>query len=284
MHKQVWHTRFHTNRPLAAFPYPLHVAVDLVDEPSYGNRGSDRHELTRCLFKYSLRGEGRFEDASGSYAVPAGSAFLCEVANPRVRYYYPESSMDPWRFIFFAFENANQMVEELLSHFGPIYRIPRRTPIIQQFMRYRHHAGEVFDLSTGEASSLVSDLLATLVSAATPDPRSTGGGKLIKRTRRIVSNHLEAPFDTSELACRLGISREHLCRVFKLETGMTPLAYIANEKTAHAAQLLKQTSLSIKEIAGRLGHDNSSHFARFFRRITGFSPSEYRLSGTTWVG
>ena len=47
---------------------------------------------------------------------------------------------------------------------------------------------------------------------------------------------------------------------------------------ARAAQLLKETRLSIGEIAAQVSYDNQLHFSRAFKNVHGVSPREYRAT------
>lgn len=77
----------------------------------------------------------------------------------------------------------------------------------------------------------------------------------------------------AEIAC---ISRDHLIRLFKKETGVTPIQYISNKKMEKAQLLLVSGNMSIKEIAYMLSYDDLSYFNRLFKKNTGVSPTEYR--------
>ncbi len=71
-------------------------------------------------------------------------------------------------------------------------------------------------------------------------------------------------------------TKSHLIRSFKLEYGMTPYHYLLERKVSTAKQLLKNTAMSITEIAHQLGFGNCHYFSAFFSQRVGMSPSEYR--------
>lgn len=74
----------------------------------------------------------------------------------------------------------------------------------------------------------------------------------------------------------LGYSYAHLCRVFKREYGIAPLRYVNALRIERAKLLLRDTELTVSEVAERTGFDNLSYFSRLFSRIAGISPSAYR--------
>jgi hypothetical protein len=74
-----WQVRYQTFRPMATMPRMLSVARERALDATYRNDGRLRQSEQHCVFQYTISGEGRFRDASGTYVVPAGQGFLCAV-------------------------------------------------------------------------------------------------------------------------------------------------------------------------------------------------------------
>lgn len=79
--------------------------------------------------------------------------------------------------------------------------------------------------------------------------------------------------DISEL---LNISNQSLIKIFKKYLHRTPLRWINLFRVSKAKELLKYTSLSIKEITYEVGFENPYYFCRFFKKIENMTPSEFR--------
>lgn len=77
----------------------------------------------------------------------------------------------------------------------------------------------------------------------------------------------------AEIVC---LSRDHFIRLFKKETGLTPIQYISIKKMEKAQLLLVSGNMSIKEIAFMLSYEDHSYFIRLFKKITGKTPQDYR--------
>lgn len=96
--------------------------------------------------------------------------------------------------------------------------------------------------------------------------------------RRVIE-HLERTTqdfpDLSALAKRAGLSRFHFIRVFKAETGLTPVKYVEQCKIGQAKALIEAADLSLAEIADRLGFSDQSHLTRRFRTVVGCTPASY---------
>jgi YesN/AraC family two-component response regulator len=80
------------------------------------------------------------------------------------------------------------------------------------------------------------------------------------------------------LARQLGISTEHLCRLMKQHTEKSIRWHVNATRIRHSQQLLRETTLTMKEIASQVGYQHTTQFDRHFRRVRGFTPTEYRRS------
>jgi signal transduction histidine kinase/ligand-binding sensor domain-containing protein/DNA-binding NarL/FixJ family response regulator len=93
----------------------------------------------------------------------------------------------------------------------------------------------------------------------------------------IVKENITNPdFDVSVIYQHLGMSRANFYRKVKLVTGLSPIELIKNIRVEAAAVLLLDKSLSISDVAQRVGFSSGSYFARTFKSIHGISPTEYQ--------
>ncbi len=88
--------------------------------------------------------------------------------------------------------------------------------------------------------------------------------------------NLEKSLKVEAVAKAVKITPEHLIRVFKNETGKTPLRYINEMKIERAKALLKEGNLTVGQVAYRLGYKSLPHFSRLFREFVQRTPNEYK--------
>jgi AraC-like DNA-binding protein len=81
----------------------------------------------------------------------------------------------------------------------------------------------------------------------------------------------------SDYADQLAVSPNHLNKCIKSVTGKSAQDLLNEMILLEVKTLLKQTDLSISEIAFKVGKEDPSDFSKFFRTKTGCTPSEYRL-------
>jgi AraC-like DNA-binding protein len=105
----------------------------------------------------------------------------------------------------------------------------------------------------------------------------------VGRVISYLENHYDRPTELADLEKLVGRSTRTLLRRFNQATGLTPMQYLLRVRVARSCGLLAGGSLSITEIAGRVGFDDSNYFARQFRQVMGMSPSEYRRNTTAPV-
>ena len=91
-----------------------------------------------------------------------------------------------------------------------------------------------------------------------------------------ISIHPEADIDIHALACELGYADYYFSKKFKLETGITIKEFIKRQKIERAKTLLKNQTLSIQEIADKLGFHSQNYFGKQFKLFVGMTPTEYR--------
>lgn len=95
---------------------------------------------------------------------------------------------------------------------------------------------------------------------------------------QFMSDHLESPAESGEVAAHAGISRRQLERLFRRYVGQSPAQFYLDLRVSRAHALLNETSLSVAEIAAATGFASSSQLSTRFRKRFGRSPGAYRKS------
>jgi AraC-like DNA-binding protein len=277
-----WQIQYQTTHLLSSLPRLRMAASETVDGPAYRLCGRFRSAETHCLFKYTLKGEGVFEDQNGAHLMTPGHGFLCEIADPRTAYYYPKNGSEPWAFAWVAFDGpaARAMVADIVKRYGAIFKIAPDAPELQRIFRMAASGDQTLDISPAWGARLVLDLLTALALGKEADSASQKKGSvLLRRAQEIVAASQTRNLNVTELAQRLHVSREHLTRHFQKELAITPHDFISRRKILGACHLLKETALNNKEIAARLGYLEAAHFSRTFKRLTHMTPTQFRLVG-----
>lgn len=98
----------------------------------------------------------------------------------------------------------------------------------------------------------------------------------VRRMQNYIAIHYAKNISLEDLARAAVYSPWHALRAFSKLTGSTPFAYIRKVRLANAAKLLRDTSLSVMDIALQSGFDSHEGFLKAFSREFHITPSAYR--------
>ncbi|OPH50670.1 DNA-binding response regulator [Paenibacillus ferrarius] len=93
---------------------------------------------------------------------------------------------------------------------------------------------------------------------------------------KLLHDHPAAEWSVSDVAGQVGLSRSHFSILFKKALGDSFVAFQYKRKLKLAYGLLKDTTLTMQDIAERTGLGDSKYFSKWFKRCTGQTPSHYR--------
>ena len=100
--------------------------------------------------------------------------------------------------------------------------------------------------------------------------------KLLQRLLNVFENHIEEPdFTTEAFAREVGMSRMNLNQKLQALVNQSTNEFLRTLRLKRAAVLLNKYGGTVSEIAYKVGFNNTSYFARAFRKIYGVSPSRY---------
>lgn len=92
----------------------------------------------------------------------------------------------------------------------------------------------------------------------------------------IAQNYNNADISLGDIAKYVGISEQHLSKVFKNETGKTISAYLAEYRIERAKELLQKHDTNLKYVYSKIGFSDNSYFCTVFKKYAGCSPKEYK--------
>lgn len=134
--------------------------------------------------------------------------------------------------------------------------------------------------------SAVWDLLGELARSPAVDPGRLGGDGTaaaaadgddrLAAAERFMADHLSDPIGVEHVAGAVGLSRSQLTRLLVRHRGVGPAHLLRRLRVARARDLLRGSTLSIKEIARVCGFVSQNHFSRVYFEETGSRPSAAR--------
>lgn len=218
---------------------------------------------------WGVKGRGRFETMYGTFDFREGDFFYLLPFDSWVS----ESCSSSWiyRWLTFDGESARAFMESYRIPHHPIAagRCPER--LFDEFEQGLH-VRTVF--AWRKMVALVCDILAHAVECREPEPQAEKIAEIAMERCRLY--HSDPAFNVNALAEQLQLSRVTLFRIFRVALGVTPSEYIAELRCGHALELIRGTSLPMREVAARSGFADRTYFFRVIRKRFNASPRELR--------
>lgn len=99
---------------------------------------------------------------------------------------------------------------------------------------------------------------------------------LVKRAVVFIGEQATVQFSRWQLAEAVNVSEDYLTRIFRKEIGLSPWDYLNRHRVYLATALLRQTTLTINEVASQTGFQDQAYFCRVFKKLKGFPPGKVR--------
>lgn len=185
------------------------------------------------------------------------------------------------------------VLREIVSRHQPDLRDPAKASFLKAagpcptraFLRYRRlldrlESGDGADpLQTEEAAlEVAAEIVAACFSAEPASSRDRRDSRrdLAEDLRRLLGRTFREPVRLAHLSRELETSPFHLCRVFRVETGLSIHRYLIRLRLRAAVEALGRGEKDLSGLAYDLGFSSHSHFTSSFRREFGVPPSRFR--------
>ncbi|MBC8136395.1 MAG: helix-turn-helix transcriptional regulator [Fibrella sp.] len=102
------------------------------------------------------------------------------------------------------------------------------------------------------------------------------GDPQIGQALALIHQHWEHPWTVEVLAGRVAMSRSTFATRFTLYVGVSPLRYVTRWRMQQAGRLLRNSNMTLAQIATRVGYKSEMAFGRVFKQWMGVAPGRYR--------
>ncbi|TBL71532.1 AraC family transcriptional regulator [Paenibacillus thalictri] len=120
------------------------------------------------------------------------------------------------------------------------------------------------------------DVLGMLLSSQSGPAAAVRSARHSETIMHYLEQRYAEPFDLGKLAEELHLSRHHISHLFREETGSSISDYLIARRIRQACYLLSTDTLPIEHVGARVGIANFSYFCRLFKKVTGFTPKQFR--------
>jgi len=100
------------------------------------------------------------------------------------------------------------------------------------------------------------------------------------KLEQTLRQNLAHQWTVEEMAALIGMGTTAFTEKVKSYSGFSPLNYLINIRITEATKLLKKNEVNVTDIALSTGFYSSQHFSTTFKKLTGYTPSEFRKNKT----
>ena len=250
--------------------FELLIAAESISNNSSVQYRDNQGEL--YLFEFIIKNRGFLEIASQRYNYDTDSYFMIP---PNVDNSYWSAPGVTQEKIFFVCRGS--LVKSLLETYGleKSYLVTNARSLAKYFYNMLILAKQ-YGAGKDRAAALIFHKFiqaAHLIIYSEHEPQLPA---IVQKLHKLLDAHLEKKIDFTIISREIPYSQAYIVRLFKEHLGVTPHEYILRRRLETAQLLLKQSTLSIKEIAERLVFSDQYHFSNFFKKRLGLSPSQFR--------
>ena len=195
------------------------------------------------------------------------------------------SSSNPLEFYYIRFTHAGAFEKKEQWHFKQPQDIPFP---LHGVYSIKNSSGvsllfdEINSLSKRRSSTiafrqkiLFQELLLTLIQDFHAQTISKDTRQVIEETIDYIGHHYHQTISLTDLAKMAGLSNSHFSRLFKKNTGYSPIEYLTHLRIDRAKELLVHSDIRVKEVSQNVGYEDELYFSRIFKKIVGVSPTQF---------
>ncbi len=255
------------------------MGIGSVRQVNYSYSGALRNfDAPHTIFQYTLSGTGKVDYKGKTYEIPPGSGFFVNSHDPELCYYYPKDSEEAWSFIYITLNNTLDICHDCCQKYGPVFKLDDNTTLITELRRLIDITSPQMTIKKHQALDLVHLVVSSVFKAHEVNQEGSSALYLVNQVWNFIEKHLHSPLSVDIIAKGLGITREHLSRVYSQEEGESLSAHLRRIKVREAQRLLLNGDRRVQEVANTLGFDNVSNFIRHFKKEVGITPGEFLRS------
>ena len=225
---------------------------------------------------YCAKGEGILKTDKGELPLKSGSCFFLPKDMPHE--YYPVTEKWDVRWMSFDGTSCISVLKQLDMEGAIVVSLPERSGLEDIFDKMVTSQKEDILYCGYTCSGLVYDYIIEFHRAMNEDVGCARSRKLsmILPALIYISDHYSEDFSLTDLADVVGVTPQHLCRLFRDALNMRPTDYLLGRRLDEAKRLIRNSDMSLSEISQKCGFNDPSYFSTVFKKHEGCSPAVYR--------
>lgn len=224
-------------------------------------------------------GSGSLVLGGQTHALQPGTVFAYGPGSPHSITASPGETMEKY-FIDLAGRRAAALLEAGPCADGRPVQVADAEALATVFVQLQASGKQVRANTAAICALLAEVLLLRIEELALPHQAADSGSwQTYQRCRCFLEEHFLELDGLGPVAAACRVGEPYICRVFRRYHGISPYQYLLQRKMGHAALLLLNRRLLVKEVAQRVGFADPYHFSKAFKRVHGVAPQTFRRRG-----
>ncbi len=227
------------------------------------------------VIEYVLQGSGTVVTPHGTFHPKAGDSYLLRANEPH-KYY--SSSEDPWVKIWVNMQGT--LIAPILDCYGFTHSTHLPGINTHDLIKTIHDIARNDSFSNEAAMNRCAVVFLRLVQFLQQCMYTRQAEiqvpKNIARLKSYIDSHLDEALTLEKCSEITFLSVSQTIRSFRNAYGMPPYEYMNQQRIQTAKLLLRNSALSIQDIAFQLGFQDQNYFSKYFKKKCGQSPRKYR--------
>lgn len=205
-----------------------------------------------------------------------GSFYSLKIDLSLIKHYSPQDKAREKELIANETASIIQMLEHCTQ--SQLNDLKKMLPLFQNLQN------EIFNQEIGYATRLYHTIMEIFISIARQLNKQTSSQRdfpqSFQKLDQKLREDLSKQWTVEEMAATVGLGTSTFNEKVKNYTGFSPLNYLINIRISEAIRLLKKNETSLTDIAYETGFYSSQHFSTTFKKLTGYSPRQFRKNNT----
>lgn len=250
------------------------TGVCVLPNPFVNDNPSGRRDF---YLMYLYSGELEAAAAGQQYSLQAGDLLVYPAGKP-YRYQKKDSGEMIYFWAHFSGYGAEELLRESGIEPGKVFHPGKSEELAACFERLFEPfflRKKYFEMESAAQLTVILSKAARRILRRMDTENVPPAVRIWRSLEYLYRNYAE-PVRLDQLAQLEHLSPSRYSAVFRQCMGMSPQHFLISLRIRNAADLMRSTDLSVKQIAQAVGYDDPFYFSSLFKQKTGFSPSSYQ--------
>jgi len=225
------------------------------------------HYLIHCVVK----GWGTYKANGKAHKISEGQGFIIFPSETTT---YAASTDDPWEYYWVGFNGSD--AKRIIGMCGlSLKNLTFTLPDFTRTIQYLKSIYDVSQCSQAKEYAMLGYLYLFLSNLIIPQKEHVSTSSYLEKALWLIDQKYSYDISIAKIADMIGIDRSYLYKLFIEKYNISPKEYLLTKRIEKAKELLRNTDLSVSQVAYSVGFSDYCHFSKIFKQKEGTTPKIY---------